>query len=126
MANKNLFSSLKSLLPRADARNEAGGRAYRLPPTHALAQLAATGCFNGTYYADGRGAARHPAGAGRRRWTTTSSWPSWRSTAASSAFMKDMPAALLRACCRSAIRPCSAASSTASSTTAACCARCSR
>src|SRR5690242_8444117 len=52
MANKNLFSSLKSLLPRADARNEAGGRAYRLPPKHALAQLAATGCFNGAYYAE--------------------------------------------------------------------------
>lgn len=52
MANKSLFSSLKSWLPRADARNEAGGTAYRLPPKHALAQLAATGCFNGTFYAD--------------------------------------------------------------------------
>ena len=51
MANRTLFSSLKSLLPRTDTRNEAGGRAYRLPPKHALAQLAATGCFNGTYYA---------------------------------------------------------------------------
>jgi 60 kDa SS-A/Ro ribonucleoprotein len=52
MANRNLFASLKSLLPRADARNEAGGRAYRLPPRHALAQLAATGCFNNVYYSD--------------------------------------------------------------------------
>jgi 60 kDa SS-A/Ro ribonucleoprotein len=52
MANKNLFASLKSLLPRADARNEAGGRAYRLAPCHALAQLAATGCFNNVYYSD--------------------------------------------------------------------------
>jgi 60 kDa SS-A/Ro ribonucleoprotein len=51
MANKNLFASATSRLPRADAVNEAGGRAYRLPPRHALAQLAATGCFNGTYYA---------------------------------------------------------------------------
>jgi 60 kDa SS-A/Ro ribonucleoprotein len=51
MANRTLFSSLKSRLPRTDTRNEAGGRAYRLPPKHALAQLAATGCFNGTYYA---------------------------------------------------------------------------
>ena len=50
MANSTLFASLKSLLPRADTRNEAGGRAYTLPPKHALAQLAATGCFNGTYY----------------------------------------------------------------------------
>ncbi len=52
MANKNLFSSLKSLLPRAEVRNEAGGAAYRLAPKHALAQLAATGCFNGAFYAE--------------------------------------------------------------------------
>jgi 60 kDa SS-A/Ro ribonucleoprotein len=52
MANKNVFASLKSLLTRADARNEAGGLAYRLSPRHALAQLAATGCFNGAYYSD--------------------------------------------------------------------------
>jgi 60 kDa SS-A/Ro ribonucleoprotein len=51
MANKNIFSSIKRLLPRADAINEAGGRAYQLAPKHALAQLAATGCFNGAYYA---------------------------------------------------------------------------
>ncbi|MFO0428607.1 MAG: TROVE domain-containing protein [Planctomyces sp.] len=52
MANKSLFSSLKSLMPRASARNEAGGPAYELEPKHALAQFAATGCFNGTYYTD--------------------------------------------------------------------------
>ena len=52
MANKSLFASLKSFLPRANARNEAGGVAYRMPAKHALAQLAATGCFNGIYYAD--------------------------------------------------------------------------
>jgi 60 kDa SS-A/Ro ribonucleoprotein len=52
MANKSLFKSLKSLLPRADARNEEGAPAYRLPPKHALAQLAATGCFNGVFYSD--------------------------------------------------------------------------
>jgi 60 kDa SS-A/Ro ribonucleoprotein len=51
MANPTLFSSLKSLLLRADTHNEAGGYAYTLPPKHALAQLAATGCFNSTYYA---------------------------------------------------------------------------
>jgi 60 kDa SS-A/Ro ribonucleoprotein len=51
VANRNLFGSLQSLLRRADARNEAGGRAYQLSPKHALAQLAATGCFNGVYYA---------------------------------------------------------------------------
>jgi 60 kDa SS-A/Ro ribonucleoprotein len=51
MANKSLFASMKSLLPRADARNEEGAVAYQLPVKHALAQLAATGCFNGTFYA---------------------------------------------------------------------------
>lgn len=52
MANKSLFSSLKALLPRATARNDAGGPAYALEPKHALAQFAATGCFNGTFYTD--------------------------------------------------------------------------
>lgn len=51
MANKNLFSSVKSMLPRANSTNEAGGAAYKLSPKYALAQLAATGCFNGVYYA---------------------------------------------------------------------------
>lgn len=51
MANKSLFSSLKSKLPRATVPNEAGGAAYALAPKHALAQLAATGCFGDTYYA---------------------------------------------------------------------------
>lgn len=51
MANKTLFSSVTSLLPRATVVNEAGGRAYQHTPKHALAQIAATGCFNGVYYA---------------------------------------------------------------------------
>ncbi len=51
MANKTLFSSIKSKLLRTDTWNEAGGRAYKFSPKHALAQLAATGCFNGVYYA---------------------------------------------------------------------------
>jgi len=51
MANKTLFSSITSLLPRATAVNEEGAPAYRLAPKHALAQLAATGCLSGTYYA---------------------------------------------------------------------------
>ena len=55
MANKTLFSSITSRLPRANARNEAGGVAYRLPAKHALAQVAATGCFGGIFYADAQG-----------------------------------------------------------------------
>jgi 60 kDa SS-A/Ro ribonucleoprotein len=50
MANKSLFSSIKNRLTQADAVNEAGGRAYRLDPKHALAQIAATGTFNKAYY----------------------------------------------------------------------------
>ena len=51
MANKTSFRSLiGKLIPDANARNEAGGRAYDFGPRHALAQLAATGFFNGTFY----------------------------------------------------------------------------
>lgn len=46
MANFHIFSSKKT-----DTRNEAGGRAYTLSPKQQLAQLAATGCFNDTFYA---------------------------------------------------------------------------
>jgi 60 kDa SS-A/Ro ribonucleoprotein len=51
MVNTTLFVSASNHLPPADLVNEAGGRAYALAPRHALAQLAATGCFNGTFYA---------------------------------------------------------------------------
>ena len=94
MANRTLFSSTKSKLPRTDSWNEAGGRAYRLTPKHALAQLAATGCFNGTYYA-----------AAESQLDTLRSLvdqvddnvflAKLGSTPRERAFMKDMPAALL-------------------------------
>ncbi|MCZ7685772.1 MAG: hypothetical protein M5U28_46145 [Sandaracinaceae bacterium] len=52
MANKNLFASIVGrLLPKTDVVNEAGGRAHAFSPEHALAQYAATGCLNGTFYA---------------------------------------------------------------------------
>ncbi|XZE35675.1 TROVE domain-containing protein [Pirellulaceae bacterium SH501] len=50
MANKSLFASLTSRLPRADVVNEAGGRAYKLEPKHALAQVASTGTFGNAFY----------------------------------------------------------------------------
>jgi 60 kDa SS-A/Ro ribonucleoprotein len=54
MANKMLFKSMVGKLPaQATARNEAGGLAYAMPPKHMLAQYAATGCLNSTYYASG-------------------------------------------------------------------------
>lgn len=52
MANTTLFNTRTAALPAADARNEAGGKAYALPAKHALAQYAVTGCLNGTFYAD--------------------------------------------------------------------------
>jgi 60 kDa SS-A/Ro ribonucleoprotein len=52
MANKNLFKTIAGkLAPKTDARNEAGGKAYALTADQALAQYAATGCLNGTFYA---------------------------------------------------------------------------
>ena len=50
MANKSLFSSITSVLPRATTVNEAGGPAYKFPAKHALAQLAATGTFGNVFY----------------------------------------------------------------------------
>ena len=52
MANTTLFQSVKTRLTAANTRNEAGGIAYTLTPKQQLAQLAATGCLNSTYYAD--------------------------------------------------------------------------
>ena len=52
MANTTLFQSVKTRLTAANTRNEAGGMAYTLTPKQQLAQLAATGCLNSTYYTD--------------------------------------------------------------------------
>lgn len=51
MANRNLFKSAQTRAPAADKFNLAGGIAYQLSPRHALAQIAMTGTFNGTFYA---------------------------------------------------------------------------
>ena len=52
MANKNLFQTVRGMFtPQIDTLNEAGGTAYKLSPKAALAQYAATGCFNQTFYA---------------------------------------------------------------------------
>ncbi|UVK42867.1 RNA-binding protein [Mesorhizobium sp. AR07] len=53
MANKSVFATIAGkLLPPADARNHEDAQAYRLSPHQALAQLAATGTFNATFYAE--------------------------------------------------------------------------
>ena len=52
MANKSLFNTITGMFtPKTDMVNEAGGTAYKLSPKAALAQYAATGCFNQTFYA---------------------------------------------------------------------------
>jgi len=52
MANQTLFQSLiGAFLPSTDVVNDAGGKAYAIQPKQALAQYAATGCLNGTFYA---------------------------------------------------------------------------
>lgn len=57
MANKNVFKSNSSvsvdLRAVADTRNRAGGVAYSLSDEEALAALACTGTFNGTFYSTG-------------------------------------------------------------------------
>ena len=50
MANKSILASMLSRLPKANAVNEAGGRAYKLEPRHALAKVAATGTFGNAFY----------------------------------------------------------------------------
>lgn len=53
MANKNLFQTVRGLFtPRADTVNEAGGIAYEFTAKHQLAQFAATGTLNRTFYAN--------------------------------------------------------------------------
>lgn len=52
MANRTLFKSLiGKLMPTTDAINEERAPAYALSPKHQLAQYAATGCLNTTFYA---------------------------------------------------------------------------
>ena len=53
MVNTQLFKTLKgALLPQATASNHEKAPAYALSAKHQLAQLAATGCLNQTFYAD--------------------------------------------------------------------------
>lgn len=51
MANNTLFASDHGV-KKADTINEAGGKAYSHEDRHALAQLAATGCLNRTFYTE--------------------------------------------------------------------------
>ncbi|WP_442511665.1 vWA domain-containing protein [Novipirellula sp. SH528] len=94
MANKSLFQSITSFLPRATVVNEAGGPAYKLSAKHALAQMAATGTFGNVYYAS----ARNQLDAMRKLVDEIDDNEFLAKLAVYSrerAYMKDMPAALL-------------------------------
>ncbi len=52
MANKTLFNSTRGRMAApANSINEAGGASYSMDGKHQLAQYAATGCMNSTFYA---------------------------------------------------------------------------
>lgn len=52
MANKSLFQSIVGkMLPKTHELNKEGAIAYAMTPKHMLAQYAATGCLNSTFYA---------------------------------------------------------------------------
>ena len=120
MANKKLFRSMTgNRVPPATAVNQAGGLAYALAPQAALAQYAATGCLNGTYYATAE------SSSGTVLALCAQVEPAFIARTAvycrERGYMKDMPA-LLCAVLATGTARCWRRSSSASSTTAACCA----
>lgn len=94
MANKSVFATIAGkLLPPADARNREGARAYRLSPHQALAQLAATGTFNATFYAEPREQLDEVL---KLAWQVEPGFLARTAVHASEqGYMKDMPALLL-------------------------------
>ncbi len=51
MPNKSVFPLKLKQIKMADSKNSAGGNAFISESAHALAQIACTNCFNGTFYA---------------------------------------------------------------------------
>ena len=92
MANTTLFNTSK--FTAADSTNSAGGPAYLLEKKHALAQLAVTGCFNGTYY-DGAAAQLNKLMDLCAAISDNEFIGKLAIYSREKAFMKDMPAALL-------------------------------
>jgi 60 kDa SS-A/Ro ribonucleoprotein len=94
MANKSVFAAtIGKLLPRPDATNHEQAPAYRLTPRQALAQLAATGTFNATFYAE---AQEQLAEVLALAWKVEPEFLAKVAVhAAEAGYMKDMPAFLL-------------------------------
>lgn len=93
MANTTLFQSIKTHSNAADTRNEAGGIAYTLTPKQQLAQLAATGCLNSTYYTDAQDQLEQVLGLAEN--LDAEFIAKTAVYARQKGFMKDMPALLL-------------------------------
>lgn len=93
MANRTLFQTIAGkLIPGATARNQENAPAYALSPKEALAQYAATGCLNGTFYAsDAEQLAKVQAFAEQVDATFIAKVAIFSRT---KGFMKDMPALL--------------------------------
>ena len=95
MANKNLFMSDGSLVPAANTKNAAGGKAYEMSAKQALAQISATNTFNSTFYV---GADENLPNA-REAALALSNNPEFIAKAAvysrTKGYMKDMPAFLM-------------------------------
>jgi 60 kDa SS-A/Ro ribonucleoprotein len=94
MANKTLFASLTgALLPKTDAVNAEQAPAYARSPEQALAQFAATGCLNATFYASAE--AQLDTALGLARDVSTEFLAQTAVYARQRGQMKDMPAVLL-------------------------------
>ena len=95
MANKNVFASLKSLLPRADAVNEAGGVAYQHAAQACPGPARGHGLLQRHLLRRCRTSSSPRCCASPRRSTTTVFSRKLAVYSRERAFMKDMPAALL-------------------------------
>ena len=94
MVNTQLFQTLKGvLLPKADAVNHELAPAYAFSPRHQLAQLAATGCLNNTFYATADEQLDHVLALARELEPTFIAQTALHARQAG--HMKDMPALLL-------------------------------
>lgn len=95
MANAQLFQNPSAGLPRTDTFNEAGGRAYKLPPRQALAQIVVTGTLHNTFYANAAAQLDELLAIAAEEQVDDRFLGQLAIYAREQAFMKDTPAALL-------------------------------
>lgn len=95
MANAQLFQNPASRPPRANTISEAGGRAYKLPPRQALAQIVTTGTLHNTFYANATAQLDELLAIAAEEQVDDRFLGQLAIYARERAFMKDTPAALL-------------------------------